>query len=106
MTIWLLAIILMVALAALGLRQGVIRVSCSFLGIVIGGLLASPLGHLIRPLIVLAGIKHPVWLAFLPAAIGFLIVLTIFKAAGFALHNKVKMHPDGRRLSGRHRHAR
>lgn len=92
MTIWLLAIILMVALAALGLRQGVIRVSCSFLGIVIGGLLASPLGHLIRPLLVLAGIKHPVWLAFLPAAIGFLIVLTIFKAAGFALHNKVKMH--------------
>lgn len=92
MTIWLLAILLMAALAALGLRQGVVRVLLSFFGIVFGGLLAAPLGHLIKPLLSTAGIKHPVWLEFLPPCIGFLIVLTIFKTAGFILHHKVQMH--------------
>ena len=92
MTIWLLAVLLLAALAALGFRQGVIRVLLSFLGIVIGGLLAGPLGHLIKPLLSAAGVKHPVWIAVLPAAIGFLIVLTIFKIAGFVLNKKVELH--------------
>lgn len=92
MTIWLLAVLLMAALAALGLRQGVIRVGLSFFGIVFGGLLAAPIGHLLKPLLVLAGMKNPLWLAFLPACIGFLIILTIFKAAGYFLHHKVDMH--------------
>ena len=51
MTIWLLAVLLLAALAALGLRQGAIRVLLSFFGIVIGGLLAGPVGHLFKPLI-------------------------------------------------------
>src|SRR5258706_8142648 len=51
MTIWILAILLLAGLAALGLRQGAIRVAASFLGIVIGALLASPLAHLIQPLV-------------------------------------------------------
>ena len=90
MTIWLLAVLLLAALAALGLRMGVIRVLLSFLGIVIGALLAAPLGHLLKPLVSLTGLKHPVWLALLPPCIGFLIVLTIFKTAGFVLNHKVE----------------
>ena len=92
MTIWLLAVLLLAALAALGSRQGVIRVLLSFFGIVFGGLLAAPLGHLFKPLLASAGMKHPIWLALLPPCIGFLIVLTIFKIAGFVLNNKVEMH--------------
>ena len=92
MTIWLLAVLLLAALAALGSRQGVIRVLLSFFGIVMGGWLAAPLGHLFKPLLASAGMKHPVWLALLPPCIGFLIVLTIFKIAGFVLNNKVEMH--------------
>ena len=92
MTIWLLAVLLLAALAALGFRQGAIRVLLSFLGIVIGGLLAGPLGHLIRPLLSAVGVKHPVWLALLPPCIGFLIILTIFKIAGFVLNKKVELH--------------
>ncbi len=91
MTIWLLAILLLAALAALGFRQGAIRVLLSFFGIVMGGLLAAPLGHLIKPLLSLAGMKHPVWLALLPPAIGFLIVLTIFKIAGAVLSQKLEL---------------
>lgn len=92
MTIWLLAVLLLAALAALGYRQGVIRVLLSFLGIVFGGLLAAPLGHLIKPLLTAAGVTHPVWIGFLPAAIGFLIVLTIFKIGGAILNKKVEMY--------------
>ena len=91
MTIWLLAILLLAALAAFGFRQGAIRVLLSFLGIVIGGLLAAPLGHLIKPLLAMAGVKHPVWLAMLPPCIGFLIVLTIFKIAGALLNQKLEL---------------
>jgi hypothetical protein len=92
MTIWLLAVLLLAALAALGFRQGVIRVLLSFFGIVIGGVLAAPLGHLIKPILSACGVKHPVWLAFLPACIGFLIVLTAFKIAGAVLNKKVDLH--------------
>lgn len=92
MTIWLLAVLLLAALAALGLRQGAVRVLLSFFGIVIGGILAAPLGHLLKPLISAIGVKHPVWLEFLPPCIGFLVVLTIFKIAGAVLNNKVETH--------------
>ena len=92
MTIWLLAILLLAALAAMGHRQGAVRVLVSFLGIVIGGLLATPLGHLIKPLLAAAGMKHPVWLALLPPCIGFIIVLTIFKIIGAVLNNKLEIH--------------
>jgi len=92
MTIWLLAVLLLAALAALGLRQGAIRVLLSFFGIVIGGLLAGPVGHLFKPLVAAAGLNSPVWLAFLPPCIGFLIILTIFKVVGMVLHKKVELH--------------
>lgn len=92
MTIWLLAVLLLAALAALGLRQGVIRVLLSFCGIVIGGLLAGPLGHLFKPLLSAGGLKHPVWLMLLPPCIGFIIVLTAFKVGGYVLNNKVQFH--------------
>jgi hypothetical protein len=92
MTIWLLAVLLLAALAALGLRQGAIRVLASFFGIVIGGLLAGPLGHLFKPLVAAMGLTNPVWTAFLPPCIGFLIVLTGFKVAGLVLSKKVELH--------------
>jgi uncharacterized membrane protein required for colicin V production len=92
MTIWLLAVLLLASLAALGFRQGVIRVLLSFVGIVLGGLLAGPLGHLIKPLLTAAGVKHPIWIAFLPSCIGFIIVLTIFKIVGAVLNKKVELH--------------
>jgi hypothetical protein len=91
MTIWLLAVLLLAALAAVGLRQGAVRVLLSFFGIVIGGLLAGPIGHLFKPLLS-SGLKQPVWIAILPPCIGFLLVLTAFKVAGAVLSKKVDLH--------------
>jgi hypothetical protein len=92
MTIWLLAVLLLAASAALGLRQGAIRVLLSFFGIVVGALLAGPLGHLFRPLVAATGLNNPIWLTFVPPCVGFLIILTAFKVAGALLHKKVELH--------------
>jgi uncharacterized membrane protein required for colicin V production len=44
MTIWILALVLLVAGAGLGYRQGAIRATFSFAGIVFAGLLAASTG--------------------------------------------------------------
>jgi len=62
MTIWLLALLLLASLAGLGYRQGAIRVGISFVGILLGALLAPPLGHLLRPVLAATGLKNPVLL--------------------------------------------
>jgi Colicin V production protein len=91
MTIWILAILLVASLAALGLRQGAIRVAFSFLGIIVGAMLAAPLGGLIKPLLSAVGVKNPLLLWLLPPCIIFLIVLTLFKSAGLIVHRKVEV---------------
>jgi len=49
MTIWLLAILLLASLAGMGYRQGAVRVAFSFVGILMGALLAPLLGKLVAP---------------------------------------------------------
>lgn len=92
MTIWLLTVLLLASLAGLGLRQGAIRVAFSFCGIVLGALLAGPLGHLVRFGLSASGLKNPIWLELLPPCIGFLIVLTIFKIVGGIVHHKAEVY--------------
>jgi hypothetical protein len=89
MTIWLLAIILVASVAALGLRQGGIRVGFSFLGIIFGVLLAGPLAKLIKPLLGILGVKSPLLLWALPPLIGFILISIIFKIAAFYVHQRV-----------------
>lgn len=91
MTIWILACVVLASLAALGYRQGAIRVAFSFLGIVIGALLAVPLGHKLAPLIPRIGVKNPVLLWLLPALIVYVVILTLFKVAGGVTHKKVEV---------------
>lgn len=92
MTIWLLTLLLLAALAGLGYRQGAIRVAFSLLGIVLGGLLALPLAGAIKPLLALCGVKNPLLLALIPPCIVFLVVLTIFKVAGLIVHKKAEVY--------------
>jgi len=92
MTIWLLAFLLIAALSLLGWRQGVIRVAFSFVGIFIGALLAGPLGKLVKPILVIFGIKSTVLLGILAPLIAFAFILTIFKVAGFSVYQKVDVY--------------
>jgi len=92
MTIWLLALLLLASLAALGYRQGAIRVAFSLVGISLGALLASPLGRLLKPALKGMGVSNPVLLWLLAPLIVFLIISLIFKAAALVVHQKVDVH--------------
>ena len=92
MTIWILALVLLASLAALGYRQGAIRVLFSFVGIVFAGLLAAPLGEHFRPLMPHLGIHNPALIWMLGPLEAFVLVLILFKIAGSFVHHKTEMH--------------
>jgi len=92
MTIWLLALVLLASLAALGFRQGAIRVAFSFLGILVGALLAVPLGRLLGRVFVPLGIKDPLVIWAVGPLVVFVIFSIIFKIAAAAVHHKIEMH--------------
>jgi uncharacterized membrane protein required for colicin V production len=92
MTIWILALLLLASLAGLGYRQGAIRVAFSFVGILLGALLASPLSRLVIPFLSSRGVKSPILLWLVPPLIVFIIILTIFKVAALVAHQKVEVY--------------
>lgn len=92
MIIWLLAVLLFASLAALGMTMGVIRVAFSFLGLLVGALLAGPLGHLMNPVLGVVGVKNPVYLWLLGPVIVLILILIVFKIAGMMVHRKVDVY--------------
>jgi hypothetical protein len=92
MTIWLLTILLLASLAGLGLRQGIIRVAFSFVGIVLGALLAVPVGNLIRPALAAVGVKSAMTLWLLPPVIVFVVVLIALKVVALMVHQKAEVY--------------
>ncbi len=92
MTIWLLALVLMASLGALGYRQGALRVSFSLVGILLGAFLAGPLGKLIKPGLTAVGVKNPVLLWLLAPFVVFVLFSVIFKIAALAVHQKVEVY--------------
>ncbi len=92
MTIWILALVLLGSLAVVGFNMGVVRVGFSFVGLLIGALLAFPLGHLLNPVLALFGMKNPFFIWLTGPFIIFVIVLIIFKIAGFFVHQKVDVY--------------
>ena len=92
MTIWLLALVLMASLGALGFRQGALRVAFSLVGILLGVALAGPLGKLLRPGLAAVGIKNPVLLWLLAPLVVFVLFSIIFKIAALAVHQKVDVY--------------
>ena len=91
-TIWILALVLLASLAALGYRQGAIRVLFSFAGILFAALLAVPLGKLFKPLLSLLGFHNPLWAWIFGPPIAFVLVLILFKIGGAIAHHKIEMH--------------
>jgi hypothetical protein len=92
MTIWLLTVVLMASLAGFGFRQGGIRVAFSFVGILLGAILASPLGKLIKPILGAVGLKNPLISGPIAVLLGFIIISIIFKVVAFTVHQKVDVY--------------
>jgi hypothetical protein len=92
MTIWLLALVLLASLAALGYRQGAIRLAFSFLGVLIGAVLAVPLGQVARRLLAPLGVTDPVLTWALGPVIVFILIWILLAVAAAAVHRKVEVY--------------
>jgi hypothetical protein len=92
MIIWILALVLLAAGAGMGLRQGAIRVSISFLGIIISALLAWPLAGLVQPLLSHIGFHNPFLLQLLAPILVFIVLMSLFKSLGLLVHHKVNVY--------------
>ena len=90
MTIWILAILMMAAVALAGWRQGAIRAAFSFVGILFGALLAVPVGKLIHPLLSHVGASNPLTAWALAPIVGFTLVSIVFKVAARQVHHRVE----------------
>ncbi len=89
MIIWLTALVLLALLALIGYYQGVIRVAVSLLGLFVAALLAMPVSPILRPILPLVGLNHPIWSEFVPPLVVFILVMIAFKVGGHFLHRKV-----------------
>jgi len=92
MMFWLLALVLLASVAGMGYRQGAVRAAFSLIGILLGVLLAGPLGKLIKPLLVALGVKNPTLAWLLAPLVIFLLISIMFKVAAFMVHQKVEVH--------------
>lgn len=89
MTIWILTLLVLGSTVGMGWRQGVIRSGFSLVGILIAALFAGLLGKPIALLLPHLGAHNPAVVWFLAPFIGFVIVLALFKVAGFYTFRKV-----------------
>jgi uncharacterized membrane protein required for colicin V production len=92
MTIWILVLGMMLSLAALGYRQGAIRVSFSLIGIIVSALLAGPLAKHVKPLLPNVGIHDPTVIWLVSPLIVFWVLMIPFKSVGFFVHRKVEVY--------------
>ncbi len=92
MTIWILALGLLISLAALGYRQGGVRVAFSLVGIIVSALLAAPLARYVKPILPHVGIHDPTVIWMVSPVIVFGILLIPFKSLGFFVHRKMEVY--------------
>src|SRR5205807_9127277 len=92
MTIWLLTLVLLASTAALGYRQGAIRVGISFLGIILAAVLAPPLGRLVKPVLMAVSLKNPILDWVLGPLIVFVIISALVKVGALMVHQKVDVY--------------
>lgn len=83
---------MLLSAAALGYRQGAIRVVFSFVGIIFALLLAHPLGKLFAFLMPHIGITQPTMVWAVAPLEAFMLVLILFKIGGFMVHRRVELH--------------
>lgn len=92
MTIWILAMGLLISLAALGYRQGAIRVAFSLVGIIVSALLAAPLAKYVKPILPHVGISDPTVIWMVSPVIMFAVLLIPFKSLGYFVHRKLEVY--------------
>ncbi|HTG45901.1 MAG TPA: CvpA family protein, partial [Verrucomicrobiae bacterium] len=86
---WILAIGLLAVFAGLGYAKGSIRMAVSLAGLIVGVMVAVPLGHALRPVMKPLGVVNPVWLTVVPPVVAFALVYLIVMGLSFFVHHKI-----------------
>jgi len=89
MVLWIIALAIVGASAWMGHRRGAIRAVFTQVGLLLGWMVATPLGPAVAALLGLVGLKNAVLALFLGPMVVFLIVLFGAKFAGAQVHNKI-----------------
>ena len=90
MSIWILAVVVMILTALAGWRLGAIRAAISFVGILFAALLAVPVGKLVHPLLPHLGAGNPIYAWALAPVVGFILVAIVLKIPAQMVHNRVE----------------
>jgi uncharacterized membrane protein required for colicin V production len=83
---------LLVSLAAVGYRQGAVRVVFSLVGIIVSALLAAPLAKYVKPILPHVGLQDPTVIWMVSPVVVFVILLIPFKSLGFFVHRKLEVY--------------
>lgn len=89
MTIWILAVVLIAAMTLAGWRQGAIRASFTFVGILFAVMLAGLVGRLLHPVLTHLGASNPLIAWALGPVVGFLLISIAFTVAAQPVHKQV-----------------
>jgi hypothetical protein len=89
MILCLLAFLVMGTLGVVGYYQGAIRMACSLVGLLIAAPLAVPLSGVVKLVLRLIGVDHPVSLAIIAPIIVFALLMAGVKAGAQVLHKRV-----------------
>ncbi len=92
MSIWILAFLVMGAVALAGWRQGGIRAAIAFVGILFAVLLAGLAGKIFHPLLPSLGATNPILSWALAPLCGFILVSILFQVVAFQVHRKVDVY--------------
>jgi hypothetical protein len=91
MSIWILAVLVLIILALAGWRQGGIMASFSFVGILFGALLAVPVGKIFHPLLPHLGAANPLVAWAMAPLCGFVLISIIFTVVGIKVSKQTEV---------------
>jgi len=92
MIMWIAALLLVAATVGIGYRQGAIRASFTFIGLLVAAVLAIPFGPMFAWIFPLIGFKSPLAPKFGAPVIAFFAVSLVFKGIAAFVHRKVEYH--------------
>ncbi len=92
MTIWIIALVLLLSFAGTGYSAGAIRSGISLLGIFLAAVLCIPMGGLVSFIFPMFGYTHPLVPSIFGPVVVFLVIEIIFRFIGSFAHRKVEHH--------------
>ncbi|WCJ58749.1 CvpA family protein [Fontisphaera persica] len=92
MIIWILALVLVLASAALGYTWGAVRTGITMVGLMLASVLAAPVAPVLYPLFDKLGLGTKLHAFFIAPLVVILVVMVVFKVVATKVHNMLDTH--------------